>query len=141
SMYTFWKRTAPPPSLVTFDAPDREKCTARRPVTNTPLQALVLMNDPTFVEAARALAQHMIQEGGRDAGRRIDLGYRLATARRPSPQERQVLRDLAEEKTALYRRNGAAAASLLKVGESQHDPKLEPPQLDPRTPGPTVLLH
>ena len=64
SMYTFWKRTDPPASLTTFDAPDREKCTARRTLTNTPLQALVLLNDPTYVEAARALAQRALLEGG-----------------------------------------------------------------------------
>src|SRR5262249_13708403 len=91
--------------------------------------------------AARSLAQHMIREGGRDAGRRVDLGYRLATARRPSPQERQVLRDLAEEKTALYRRNGAAASSLLKVGESQRDPKLDRAELAAWITVASVLLN
>src|SRR5213082_3208664 len=79
-MYTFWKRTVPPASLSTFDAPDREKCTARRTLTNTPLQALVLLNDPTYVEAARALAQRMMADGS-DAVHRIEYGFRLATAR------------------------------------------------------------
>ena len=65
-MYTVWKRTVPPPSLTTFDAPDREKCTARRTVTNTPLQALVLLNDPTYVEASRVLAEKTISQAGRD---------------------------------------------------------------------------
>ena len=68
-MYTFWKRTVPPASLATFDAPDREKCTARRALTNTPLQALALMNDPTYVEAARALAQRALLEGGTETDR------------------------------------------------------------------------
>ena len=67
SMYTVWKRTVPPPALVTFDAPDREKCTARRSVTNTPLQALVLLNDPTYVEASRFLAARMMTQGGKTA--------------------------------------------------------------------------
>ena len=70
-MYTFWKRTVPPASLATFDAPDREKCTARRALTNTPLQALVLMNDPTYVEAARALAERVLREGGKDEKSRM----------------------------------------------------------------------
>src|SRR6185295_10639793 len=64
SMYLLWKRTSPPPSLATFDAPNREKCVARRSVTNTPLQALVLMNDPQYLEAARVFAQRIIREGG-----------------------------------------------------------------------------
>ncbi|HCC59073.1 MAG TPA: hypothetical protein DEQ47_17790, partial [Solibacterales bacterium] len=64
SMYTFWKRTSPPPEMITFDAPDREKCSARRLQTNTPLQALVLLNDTTYIEAARALARRMLTEGG-----------------------------------------------------------------------------
>src|SRR5207237_9992509 len=88
SMYTVWKRTVPPPSLATFDAPDREKCTARRARTNTPLQALVLLNDPTYVEAARALAQRMIKEGGISPADRVNFAFRLATDRLPSTKER-----------------------------------------------------
>ncbi len=94
SMYTFWKRTSSPPSLVTFDAPDREKCTARRLPTNTPLQALVLLNDPTYVEAARALAQRALLEGGKDPARRIRYAFRLATARLPDAKEIRILRGI-----------------------------------------------
>src|SRR5260370_16107672 len=93
-MYSFWKRTSPPPSLITFDAPDREKCTARRAVTNTPLQALVMMNDPTYVEASRELARRMITEAGPDPAKRIAFAFRLATARKPTAKEIQVLRAL-----------------------------------------------
>lgn len=129
SMYTFWKRTVPPPALAVFDAPDREKCTARRPVTNTPLQALVLMNDPTYVEAARALAQRLFREAGRDPGKRIAHAYRLALARRPSSKELQIFRDLAEVQTAAYRREPNNALALLRVGESKPDPALDPAEL------------
>ena len=90
-MYTVWKRTVPPPSLTTFDAPDREKCTAGARVTNTPLQALTLLNDPTYVEAARALAQRALRTGGKSDRERIDFAFQLATARTPDPQERDVL--------------------------------------------------
>jgi hypothetical protein len=82
-MYTMWKRSVPPASLAIFDAPDREKCTARRSLTNTPLQALTLMNDPTYVEAARALAQRALLEGGKDDKSRVIYAFRLATARTP----------------------------------------------------------
>ena len=85
SMYTFWKRTAPPPEMITFDAPDREKCAARRTITNTPLQALVLLNDVTYVEAARALAQRMLLEGGKTADKRLEYGFHIGTAREPAP--------------------------------------------------------
>jgi len=88
SLYTFWKRTSPPPSLTTFDAPDREKCTVGRERTNTPLQALVLMNDPTYVEAARKLAERMIKEGGAAPAERVAFAFRLATARMPSESRR-----------------------------------------------------
>jgi hypothetical protein len=129
SLYTFQKRTAPPASLNIFDQPDREKCTARRARTNTPLQSLVLLNDPTYVEAARALAQRMLLEGGRDAGSRIGYGFRLATARKPEPRERQVFRDLAERELSVYRKNGDAARKLLAVGESKPDPRLDTAEL------------
>ncbi len=86
-MYTFWKRTVPPASLATFDAPDREKCTARRTMTNTPLQALALLNDPTYVEASRAMAQRAIREGGKDVDSRLSYAFRLATARKPTDKE------------------------------------------------------
>ena len=118
SLYMFAKRTAPHPMLVTFDAPDREKCLARRLTTNTPLQALVLWNDPSFVEAARVLAQRMLTETkSQDAGARINLGFQLATARVPNAKERQILRDLAEQLEAKYRKNPEAAGQLVHVGE------------------------
>ena len=140
SMYSFWKRTSPPPSLGTFDAPDREKCTARRPRTNTPLQALVLMNDPTYVEASRALAQRMILEAGRDMGKRVTHAYRLALARKPTSRELQVLRDLAEQNTSTYRKNREAALKLLSAGESKYDSKIDPVELAAWTTVSSVIL-
>jgi hypothetical protein len=141
SMYTFWKRTSPPPSLNTFDAPDREKCTARRARTNTPLQALALMNDPTYVEASRALAQRMILEAGRDPAARINFAFRLATARKPSTKERQVLRDLAEREFGGYQRNHDAALKLLRVGEVKFNAKLDPAELAAWTTVASVILN
>lgn len=129
SLYTFWKRTVPPPSLVTFDAPDREKCTGRRALTNTPLQALVLMNDPTYVEAARVLAQRALREGGKDIVGRIAFAFRLATARKPSANETRVLRDLLQQQLANYRSDKNAAAALLKVGDSAYDKQIEATEL------------
>jgi hypothetical protein len=85
-LYTFLRRSSPYPSLVTFDAPSREQCVARRPRTNTPLQALTTLNDPVFFEAARALGRRMAAEGGSTA-ERIALGHRLCTARRPGPED------------------------------------------------------
>jgi hypothetical protein len=118
SMYTFWKRTAAPVSLATFDAPDREKCTARRPVTNTPLQSLVLMNDPAFIEAARVLAQRMIEHGGNNAARRIAYGFRRVTARTPAPKELRILQELASSQFDEYKRLPQEAAKLTDIGES-----------------------
>jgi hypothetical protein len=129
SMYTFWKRTVPPPQLVTFDAPDREKCTARRAVTNTPLQALVLMNDPTYIEAARLLAQRAMIEGGRDVQSRVDFAFRLATARLPKTNERQILQSLLQQQLSRYHDDKKAAADLLAVGESKCDASLNPSEL------------
>ena len=129
SMYTFWKRTVPPPQLVTFDAPDREKCTARRAVTNTPLQALVLMNDPTYVEAARLLAQRTMKEGGKDIRSRIDFAFRLSTARLPSAKERLILQGLLSQQLNRYRSDKKATSALLAVGEWKCDESLNAPEL------------
>src|SRR5262249_35919980 len=128
-MYTFWKRTSPPPNLATFDAPDREVCTIRRPRTNTPLQALVLMNDPTYVEASRKLAERIMTEGGRSADDRIALAFRLCTARKPTDRELEVLRRMYDVQLARYRADEAAARKLLAVGEAPRDETLDAAEL------------
>ncbi len=128
-LYTVWKRTVPPPSLTIFDAPDREKCTARRGVTNTPLQALTLLNDPTYVEAARALAQRTLRTGGRSDRERIDFAFKLATARTPDPQERDVLLGALSEFRSTYRQHQTQATKLLSVGESKPDSTLAPSEV------------
>jgi hypothetical protein len=129
SMYTFWKRTVPYPSLNTFDAPDREKCTARRTVTNTPLQALVLMNDPTYIEAARKLAERDLREAGPNESDRIRYAFRLATDRDPSPKEMGILEALYRKQRAHYESTPADAQKLLAIGESPHDKKSDPVEL------------
>ncbi len=141
SMYTFWKRTVPPPSLVTFDAPDREKCTARRLLTNTPLQALVLMNDPTYVEAARALAQRALIEGGKDDQSRITYAFRLATARKPSAEEVRLLERLYVGQLAHHHRDKKAAIDLLVVGGSRSDAKLKSAELAAWTTVASAILN
>ena len=85
SLYTYWKRSVPNPAMLVFDAPFRETCTVRRARTTTPLQALNLLNDPTYVEAARFLAQRMMREGGAMPKSRIRHGFRLVTGREPRP--------------------------------------------------------
>jgi Protein of unknown function (DUF1553) len=116
----------PPASLATFDAPSREKCAARRGQTNTPLQALALLNDPTYVEAARALAQRALLEGGKDDKSRLAYAFRLATARQPTGKEVDILRDLLKGRRDSFRKDRLAAAKLLKVGESERDRRLDP---------------
>lgn len=140
-MYTFWKRTVPPASLATFDAPDREKCTARRTLTNTPLQALLLLNDPTYVEAARALAQRALVEGGQDERGRITLAFRLATARRPTGQEIGVLQALLRRQLASFRRDRPAALKLLHVGESPFHTRLDAAELAAWTTVASAILN
>ncbi len=141
SMYTIWKRTVPPPGLVTFDAPDREKCTARRILTNTPLQALVLMNDPTYVEAARALAARMLTEGGKTARARVNFAFRMATGRLPDGQERAVLVGAAQAALADYRVHTDQTAALLKIGASENNPRLDPKELAAWTTVASMILN
>jgi mono/diheme cytochrome c family protein len=140
-MYTFWKRTVPPASLATFDAPDREKCTVRRAFTNTPLQALVLMNDPTYVEASRALAQRVLLEAGKDEKRRVEYAFRLATARTPTGKETGVLRQVLKGRLAEFRKDRPAALALLGVGESERDKRLDAAELAAWTTVASVILN
>ncbi len=140
-LYTVWKRTVPPPSLTIFDAPDREKCTARRGVTNTPLQALTLLNDPTYVEAARALAQRALRTGGKSDRERIDFAFKLATARTPDPQERDVLLGSLLEFRSTYSQDQAQATKLLSVGESKLDSTLDPREVAAWTTLASMILN
>jgi hypothetical protein len=118
-MYSFWKRTLPPATLATFDAPDREKCVARRATTNTPLQALALWNDPTFLEAARHLAERTLRAAGPDRAKRLRQMFRTATARYPTTAELALLDKVAGEQLAEYRAKPAEAAKLVAIGESK----------------------
>ncbi len=124
-MYTIWKRTVPPPTLAAFDAPSREVCVVRRSRTNTPLQALVLLNETGFVEAARALAQRVMlgAAGDRD---RIGQLYLLAVGREPDAEEREVLGALVERERARFGERPEEATALISVGESPRDTSLEP---------------
>lgn len=141
TMYTFWKRTSPPPTLSTFDAPDREVCTVRRARTNTPLQALVLMNDPTYVEASRNLAERIMTHGGGSVDNRLTFAFRLATARVPSDEERAVLREFYEAELAHYRQDPKAAKELLAVGESPVNAALDAAELAAWTAVSSAILN
>ena len=125
SMYSFWKRSVPPPAMSVLGAPDREVCTVRRPRPNTPLDALVLMNDPTFVEAARGLARRMMLEAGPDLRERITHGFRLATSRRCTPAELDVLVDVLATELNSFKLGNGVAMQLLNVGESNRDDSLD----------------
>jgi hypothetical protein len=118
SLYTFWKRTDPHPTLSTYDVPDREVCTARRLRTNTPLQALERMNDPIDVEAARKLAERMLSEGGRNSDTRIDFAFELATGRRPTGAEHRVMASLLESRRTYYAGHPEMAKGFLSAGAS-----------------------
>ncbi len=118
SLYLFWKRTAPPPMMTTFDAPSREQCRARRERTNTPLQALLTMNDVQYFEAARHLGYRMLREGGGADADRLRHGFRLVTARAPSAAEAAILSETLAAERARYQANETAAKQLIAVGDS-----------------------
>jgi hypothetical protein len=115
-VYTFWRRVCTYPTFATFDAPSREVCVARRPRTNTPLQALAGLNDPTLLEAARVFAQRIVAEGGKDVGERVDFAFRNVMGRRPTVAEARRLREFAAQQERSYARDGAAARQLVSVG-------------------------
>jgi hypothetical protein len=120
SLYTYWKRSVPHPSMLLFDAPFRETCALRRSRSNTPLQALNLLNDPTYVEASRWLAQRMITEGGATAQGRLTHGFRLLLARQPQPVELATLASALERHQQDFQSDPESANKLLGVGESKN---------------------
>jgi hypothetical protein len=128
SMYIYWKRSAPAPAMTIFDAPTREKCMVERPRTNTPLQALVTLNDPQFIEAARHLARRMMKEGGKTTKERVRHGYRLTTARKPKPLVAEILASAFREEFENFKKNPEAAGRLLAVGDSKRDESLDAPE-------------
>jgi mono/diheme cytochrome c family protein len=140
-LYTYWKRSLPHPSLATFDAPNREVCAVQRPRTNTPLQALVLMNDPIYVEAARVLAQRVLKEAGPDPESRIVHAFRLCVARQPTDRERGVLLRLLKQQTTHFQADPKAAKALIAVGEAPQVPGLDPAELAAWTAIASVLLN
>jgi len=129
SLYTLWKRQAPPASMDIFDGPTREVCVVRRERTNTPMQALVTMNDPQFVEAARVLAENAVRASGANVDAAIDFMTLRVLARSFTPAERTIVRAAHQDFLAHYRANADAAAQLLAVGESTADPGLSPEQV------------
>jgi hypothetical protein len=118
SLYTFWKRTVPPPSMAAFDAPEREFCVVRRSRTNTPLQAFVMLHDPQFVEAARHLGARMMSAGVDRTERGLALGFLACHSRPPSSREMAVLMRVLEQRMVLYQNDPDAAKGVLSVGES-----------------------
>ena len=125
SLYTYWKRTAPPPMMINFDAAGRETCVVREIRTDTPLQSLNLMNDVTFLEAARALGQRMVREGGPEAEQRLAYGFRLATGRPPKARERDVLLSSLRYYRDLFHSRPDQAQQYLGQGDAPRDSKLD----------------
>jgi hypothetical protein len=124
SLYTYWKRSVPPPNMLIFDTPTRESCSVRRSRTNTPLQALVLMNDPQFVEAARVLAERAIKRGG-SVEEQITAAYRLATGVAPSPLALGTLKSSYEREITAFQADADRAKKLLAVGEAMRDDAID----------------
>ncbi|MDZ4404847.1 PSD1 and planctomycete cytochrome C domain-containing protein [Prosthecobacter sp.] len=141
SFYTIWKRTAAPPTMLLFDAPTREICTVKRSRTNTPLQALSLLNEVTFVEAARGLAQQMMQHGGTTPEQRIAYGFKRATARDIEPAALKQLTAGFAKRVEFFKFKPAEATALLSQGATKADASLNPAELAAYTTTATVLLN
>lgn len=141
-LYTYWKRSLHYTSFATFDAPNREVCTSQRARTTTPLQSLVLMNDPAYVEAARGLGQRVLTKcKDRPLQDQLTYAFRLTLARKPKPEELQILERLYKDQKENFARNPESAKSLLKVGESPVPEKLDEADLAAWTALSNVLLN
>ena len=141
SLYTFWKRTLPHPVMTVLDAPDREFCVVRRSTTNTPLQALTLLNNPIFVEAARKLAERSIREGGSTADARVKFAFRLATGRAPDGEEQKLLVNQLGEMLTAYGADEKAARALIAVGASGSSDSIAPSELAAYTALANIILN
>ncbi len=141
SLYTFWKRTAAPPTMLIFDAPSRESCSVRRPRTNTPLQALALMNDVQFVEAARRLAQRTLLQPAADDDGRLRWAFTVCTSRPPQRDELSVLQNLLARQRLRFAQDSAAAEKLVATGEAPRDGSLNVSELAAWTVVMNLLLN
>ncbi len=141
SLYTYWKRTVAPPTMVTLDATSREACIVQRSRTNTPLQALALMNDVTFVEAARALAQRLLADRATSVSDKCRLAFLSATARPPREEELAILTRRYERNLDRYRADPEAARRIVHVGESPVDESLDPCELAAFTTVASLILN
>jgi hypothetical protein len=128
-LYTWWQRSFLQPSLVAFDAPSREECTGERVRSNVPQQALVLLNDPTYVEAARVFAERIVRDGGRGFESRVRFAYARALQRSPSAAEERVLADLLRRARGEFTRDQAAAKRLVSVGQRSLAKEVSPVEL------------
>src|SRR4051812_22427146 len=123
SLYTFWRRTVAP--TIMFDVPARTVCSVRQTRTNTPLQALALLNDITYVEAARHLSENLLHDAGKSDDARIERIFRLVTARKPTDGERSVLTASLQRLRTQYKSDAAGATKLVSIGEKPRDQKLD----------------
>jgi hypothetical protein len=129
SLYTFYKRTAPAPFMSTFDAPNREQSCSGRGKSNTPMQALQLLNDIQHVEAARNFAEKIIKKGGNQDQAKISWAWRTATSRKPNQEEIQIVNDVLNQNRKRYSQDQEAAENLIGFGESEPDANIQSPEL------------
>src|SRR5262245_58195397 len=141
SLYTYRKRTVPHPSMATFDAPSWEICQVKRARTNTPLQALALLNDVTYMESSRKFAERMLTEGGNSPESQLTFAFRLATSRRPTDGELAVLRTSLLKYIDRFRQSPAAAEQFVSHGESARNKSLNMVDLAAHTAVASILLN
>ncbi|MYC76111.1 DUF1553 domain-containing protein [Candidatus Poribacteria bacterium] len=140
-LYTHWQRTFLHPSMMAFDAPSRQECTAERATSNTPMQALTLLNDPSYVEAARVFAARIIEEGGESVAERINWAYQWTLSRMPQPRELEIMTNLYEKHHAEYTANLDAANTLVAMGEAPLTEGVVPDELAAWTSVARVILN
>ena len=140
-LYTHWQRSFLHPSLYAFDAPSREECVAQRPISNTPLQALVLLNDPTYVEAARKFAERIMTEGGAETAERVVWAFKQAVSRVPTEEESRILEELFLRHFDVFAQDRQAAEKVLETGLADVAEGLEKTELAAWTSIARVILN